>query len=313
MRLNPIIPAVPLLLGIGLILALTIYHGLSRSGFINKVLTIIRYTLICILAALIGLRVQIADESFKIQVKNTDVLFVVDSTLSMWASDYSGEPRMTGVKKDCKTIMTQLAGANFGLVKFANHSQILAPFTQDADAVDDAMALIDMPSEYYANGSSLNTPYEDMKKLLESSSKKEGRQTVVFFISDGEITNNSTLQSYSELSSMVDGGAVLGYGTAEGATIKGAYIYDYQNGGQAKPKIDEINLQHIANDLKIDYIHCEKKTSFISLTQKIIRNSGVTTTETNGVVYEDISWMFAIPLTLLLGWELVRVIRKDDL
>ena len=67
--------------------------------------------------------------------------------------------------------------------------------------------------ELYATGSTPNIVLDDMLKVLKASKEKENRKRIVFFISDGEITNNENLKSFAELKKYVDGGAVLGYGT----------------------------------------------------------------------------------------------------
>ena len=94
----------------------------------------------------------------------------------------------------------------------------------------------------------MNVVYDEMKTMLLSSDNKEGRMTIVLFITDGEITDDSELQSYKELSQYVDGGAVLGYGTDKGGKMLdryGSYIRDPQTYDDAVSKIDEKNLRQI--------------------------------------------------------------------
>ena len=106
-----------------------------------------------------------------------------------------------------------------------------------------------------------------MVASLERSAKKQDRYTVVFFISDGEITNDDKLKSFSGASSYLDGGAVLGYGTSQGGQMKvqksmymdeKGYLEDTESSSNAVSKINENNLKTIAQDMGIDYIHMEK-------------------------------------------------------
>ena len=229
---QPVIPVkilLPVLLAAEGILVYRIVRMRGKS--LAKLLSILRLTAILSLFFVINLRIMREQTGMDVEMKNTDVLFVTDTTISMWAQDYSGSnPRMDGVQADIRYIMQELYGGRFALIRFDNRSQILAPFTQDADTVADALETIKAPDRYYANGSSLNTPYEDMEKLLRSSEKKEDRKTYLFFISDGEITDDSVLRSFSDLSGLLDGGAVLGYGTEAGGRMAESRLQGFVRG-----------------------------------------------------------------------------------
>ena len=158
---------------------------------------------------LVNSRPMAEEKKANVEAKNVDVLFVLDDTMSMYAEDYTGgKPRMAGARAACGKIMQDLDGANFAVIKFNNISQVMAPFTQDVDSVTDALDAIESPSSSYARGTSLNTPHDDMKKLLESSAKKPGRMQVVFYLSDGEITDGSELADFRDLSGLTDGGGL---------------------------------------------------------------------------------------------------------
>ena len=199
--------------------------------------------IIYVLAFIIGLRPVTVETSYEFAAKNLDVLFVIDSTISMWALDYNGRnSRMQGVRADVNYILNELAGSNFGLVTFDDTSHVLSPFTQDLKYIADMVDLLATPESYYAYGSDLATPYYDIEALLKSSDKKENRKTIVFYISDGEVTNERKSDtSYADFAGYIDSGAVLGYGTESGGRMKEnyRYIYDYETGQDAVSKIDE--------------------------------------------------------------------------
>lgn len=94
----------------------------------------IRQILIVILLFVINLRIMIPSSDVKVQTNNFDVLFVIDETISMLAEDYNGNnTRYEGVKEDCKYIINELYGARFSVIKFNNTSQIITPYTKDAE------------------------------------------------------------------------------------------------------------------------------------------------------------------------------------
>jgi len=316
---KPIIPlfiAVPVLL---IVLVLYIFGVCRKSTKIRyKVLGIIRITIIIVLAFLSNLRIMDKKYDAQVEMKNLDVLFVVDTTISMWAQDYGGShERMEGVQYDAANIIDELSGSNFGLIRFDNRSQILAPFTQDHESVKDAFSTIKEPDINYARGSSLNVCYDDLESLLLSSNQKDERLTILFFISDGEITDESTLRSFKELEGYVDAGAVLGYGTGTGGVMQygsyGNYVKDPDTNKNAVSQINEENLKQIASDLDIDYIHMNHYSNVAYLIESIKNGSSLSIEKSDSVSYEDTYYYYVIPLAIMLILELVIFVRKGKL
>ena len=312
---KPIIPlfiAAPLLIAVFVVYIIFVARKDERK--LHKFFRILYVFVILALTFIINLRIMDKKYDSTIEMKNLDVLFVVDTTISMWAEDYNGKnPRMDGVMKDAEYIIDELSGSNFGLIRFDNRGQILAPFTQDHETVKDAFSTIQMPDRYYAKGSSLNNCYDDFKSLLDSSNQKEGRMTVVFFISDGEITDGSTLRSFSELEPLIDAGGVLGYGTSDGGTMRDTYggkIRDNDTGDYAISKIDETNLKLIAKDMDIDYIHMKSTANVKYLVESIKNGSSLTIEKADSISYEDTYYIYAIILSVLILGELIFFIRK---
>ena len=321
MMTNPVVPnyiTIPILV---LLLLGAAWSILMRKDKIwQKLISGIRVLLILGLVFMINLRPQVKSYNTEIELKNIDVLFVVDTTISMWAEDYGKEkPRMEGVQETCDFIMEQLAGSNFALIRFDNRAQILAPFTQDTRSVSDAFSTIKNPDPYYAKGSNLNVPIPEMEELLISSSKKEERKTVVIFISDGEITDGTPLKSYHELEQYVDGGAVLGFGTENGGKMKvnnnysSKYVTDPETGQDAISVLDEDNLKKISEDLQIDYIQVRDKGDVSYLMETIKNGSSIRMEEAEMIHYEDIYYYLAMGLVAMLIWEAISIFLQRKL
>ena len=315
---RPIIPipvCLPLLL---LVFGAFLYLSLKKPVKVQeKILRILRVALILVLIFTVNLRPQTKRYDMNVETKNIDVLFVCDTTISMWAYDYDGSyERMTGVRKTAEHMMDELYGSAFGLIRFDNRSQILAPFTQDARSVRDAFSTLLAPDRWYARGSRLGTAYDDMESLLISSAGKDGKTTILIFMSDGEITDGSELPDFSALEKYVDGGAVLGFGTAAGGMMRDTYgtrIYDNETGQEAVSHIDEANLQAIADSLGIEYIHVEQPESIDGLIRSIKTMSTTGIGTQNAVLYDDTYYIYAAPLALLLLVEAFLVIRRRRL
>lgn len=311
MIINPIIP----IWTMALICILFIFlKSKSKYSFIRRILIII-------LIFVINLRIMISSPNVKIQTNNLDVLFVIDNTISMVAEDYNGNSsRLSAVQNDCKYIIEQLYGANFSVISFNNSSRIIIPFTKDGNLAIEAIKTIQTMDETYAEGSSLNTALEDTLSVLEGSAKKSDRKRVLFFISDGEITNDDKLKSFSQAKKYVNNGAILGYGTLQGGKMKIknrytdeiSYIQDESSWPYsiAISKIDESNLKTIASDIGIDYIHMEKQSNISyklkAIKQDLMKTSGDEEKES----FTDIYYIFALPLSLLLIYELISHKRR---
>ena len=290
----------------------------NKTKIKDKIFTMVRLGLIYVLALIVGLRPSTVKSEYEFATKNLDVMFVVDTTISMWARDYNGsEERMKGVIADIKGIASNLAGSNFALVSFDDVSVVKSPFSQDAAYVMDMVDTLTSPDSNMASGSDMSVPYKNMESLLRSSSKKENRKTIVFFFTDGEITNGKGLVSFEDLAQYVDGGAILGYGTEKGGKMKDkkGYVYDYTTRKDALSKIDEDNLQQMAEDLGIEYMNCNSGSASLNgYVQMIKDGSAIIMEQSEGAQkYEDKYFYFAAALAIMLLVELMFIIRRERL
>lgn len=264
--------------------------------------------LLIILLFLINLRVMIPSSNAMVESNNLDVLFVVDTTLSMKASDYQNKTRLDGVLEIGEQVINTLNGARFSIISFGNVSTIVTPYTNDTTMTLDSLEILSPTDQLVAKGSSLNTPLDHMIECLEASHKKGGKKRIVFFMSDGEITNNSSLESFKKIKKYIDNGAVLGFGTSTGGQmyVKNSfgemeYIMDNEKVTQkAVSKIDEKNLQKIANDMNVGYIHVTKKEDIEKKLQEIKAMSSSTTTSSDKRFYKDTYYLLVIPFYILL-------------
>lgn len=260
---------------------------------------------IIILLFIANFRFMILSGSEKIATSNLDILFVIDTTISMDAND-TLSTRLNSAKSDIKDIVSKLPGSRFAIITFNNSARVLAPYTRDSSFIYESIDVLKTINVDYAMGSTLNTPIEQIKEYYEIN-KKEGKKCIIFFISDGEITDDSKLQSYSSIRNYIDGGAVLGYGTSEGGNIfitdeignKSQLTY---NSSTAISKIDEDNLKSIANDLGVPYIHMTDSTNIDSNIKAISNMSAITSNTIDKTNYDDIYYIFIfllIPFLLL--------------
>ncbi len=273
--INPIIP-IPILL-----IACIAGIFFTRKGVWNY----IRYIIIIVLIFALNLRPSIPSERVIVVTSNIDVLFVIDDTISMMAEDYTnkGKPRMEGVIEHTQMILDAFDGARYSVVTFDAETALAVPYTYEKDLIMQAVEALNGEAAAYARGTNFDTAYDGMRNAFRRSERQgedeanteasDNRIQIVFFMSDGEITDDSRLRSFEELADYIDAGAVLGYGTSQGGYMQARmnpldeevdYIEYYNDNWvavRATSKIDEDNLEDIAHDLELDYYHMVNKTS----------------------------------------------------
>lgn len=313
MRINPIIPIwLMAILCVGMLFL----KRRNMRAYIRQIIAVV-------LIFLINLRIMVpsANVSTNTQTLDTYVLFVVDDTISMLARDYDGDTeRLTAVKNDCSHIIEQLDGAKFAVISFNNNANLVAPYTDNSEYANDVIDSLYPLDSLYARGTSMNVCLDVMTDTLKRAREKADGSVVVFFISDGEITNEDKLESFKAAAKYVDGGAVLGYGTKDGGNmyVKSYYtdqeeLLEDTSGYPRKPavsKIDEKNLKSIADDLGISYINMNDSTNVDPVIKKIQRE--VTGDSKTGKVkgFVDIYYIFAAMLAALLVLDFVDIRRK---
>jgi Ca-activated chloride channel family protein len=283
--------------------------------------------IIVIFLFVINLRVMIPDGEVSVANSDLNVMFVIDKSVSMRALDYDGnKERFEGVINDCCYIVQELSGCKFSIITFGDTAQKLIPFTTDGDMVQAELKAIQIEDDFYASGTSINLVNSEIEKALKKESDKGNSKTILFFITDGEITKEGeVLESFSNIKQYVIGGAVLGYGTTNGGKMVNStyedniesnyyYLYYYDENYDlttAVSKIDENNLRKISEDISIDYIHMSKTSNVdykINEIKKQINDS--LSNEEKIASYKDIYYLFAIFLELLLLMNFIEIRRK---
>ena len=234
--------------------------------------------------------------------------------------------RLEGVKEDCEYIVDELPGARFSVISFHNTANLLSPFTNNAEYVKSTIESIYPLDDLYARGSSMNVAKDVMLHTLQDIKEKRDTKVVLFFISDGEVTDGSNLESFEEVAQYVSNGAVLGYGTETGGNM---HVKNYDDelvlvedesgyvNKAAVSKIDEVNLKKLAKDFGIEYVNRNQGKSLDSIindvknSAEVIKKSSDEQKGSNQVeTATDIYYFFVIPLLILLLFEAITLIRK---
>ena len=272
-----------------------------------------RRLLMVLLLLVVALRPVTPIEGEQTQRMNANVFFVVDRTGSMNAEDYHGEqPRLDGVRADMTRIMEMTEGSRYSIIAFDSSATQQLPLTTDAGAARAWIETLTTEPTAYSTGSNVDRPLTSLLVEISETRRDDPDSSVlVYFLSDGENTDEKESESFGQAAGFVDGGAVLGYGTAEGGpmTTQGGEDHgEYITGPDGQPgisSIDEQQLQTIAGQLGVPYLHRDDPEAPIEGTMEGITLTAVPTESTRGVAsFEDWYWVASIPLAALLIWEL---------
>lgn len=319
MTWNPIFPAWLLVIVTIALVALCVW-GLVRARSRPKRIDWILRALVAVLIGIACLRPGIGSQSVQAQQNELDVLFVVDTTASMNAEDWNGGPRLDGVKQDVTDLAASHAGARFSLISFDSSAVQRLPFTTDATALQSIVDTLRPEVTMYSGGSSITVADGLVNQVLKDAQEQgPDRARVVYYLGDGEQTSSDPPEDFSSGAEETNGGAVFGYGTAEGGpmleTLAGfstqtpEYITT-TTGETAVSKIDEANLSAVADQLGVPY---QLRSPDTPAEPADVEVSATSDADADAETSFDLYWIFAIAAFVLMlreVWINVRGIAE---
>lgn len=276
-----------------------------------------------VLLLLAALRPGVPGGSVRAAATDLNVFFVVDTTSSLAAEDYgNGSPRLDGVRKDITAIAAELAGARFSMITFDSQAVVRMPLTTDTSALATLTAVLEPQITQYSTGSSVTvarTVLSDRLRAARDANPERAR--IVYYFGDGEQTSGKAPESMRVDASLVNGGAVLGYGTVQGGRMKEKTSYssgedtDYiqdrsgTSTGDAVSRIDEGTLGEIAAQLGVPYVHRAAGDTVAPMMQAAKPGALREVPESlEGRV--ELYWAPALAAFVLALWESLRVLRQ---
>ncbi len=309
--INPILPV--WLMGI-ICIGLLFLKRKSLGAYIRQILMVI-------LLFVINIRPMVPNETISVETQklNIKIIFVIDNTISMLADDYKdGLRRLDGVADDVRHIVEEIDGADFTVITFNNNASVSVPFTDNGSYVATMVSSLYPIRNIYAKGTSLNIVHDTLAFTAKKAREKDDGAVAVFFISDGEITDDSQLQSFSDIAGYIAGGAVMGYGTTTGGEMyyedpyydEPEQIIDYSEypSKPAVSKIDETVLNALSKDLGIEYVHMTSTDKIDHVLEKVKRKAEESQNEKEIkekqiMASKDTYYYFALALLILILWD----------
>jgi Ca-activated chloride channel homolog len=237
----------------------------------------------------------------KVERKGVDVVFLVDSSLSMGAAD-APPSRLFVAKSLVRRMVRDMPGNRVGLVQTEGDSLVLAPLTLDGAVIDLLLDAID-PGSLPTPGTELAPGIETALRLFGQGSEKH---RVLVVVSDGEDWGGGL---DSEVSKLKENGVIvyaLGVGTPQGTTVPipgtAGEVKRDQDGSVVITRLNEETLEKLARATGGDYLRATSAAADPSrlvrridrLEKRTIESQSLSTLE------ERFQWPLALAVLALL-------------
>lgn len=317
MRLMPIIPVIFIIIAAVALVAMTVFC------IVNKKYRHFRYFRRIIAAFLIlaiFARPMVGTSKAEREVNNINVFFVVDNTGSMATRDMDNFSRFRYevLADDMKKIAEKLAGSKFSVVSLDYTTYRAVPLVSDANAIISYADSLMPKDSYRSHDSDLS---ELLKKSLESirayNERFPDRESILIFMSDGEDNALGSITVPDEFKGELSGGAVIGYGTKEGAHVNEVFrgeIMDSYIRNLSQPdiisKLNPDNLNSVATKLSLPYYERNRDDNFLNYRDNFLKQTTNNTEKVDTTTMFDLYWIIAIFLAGLVFWDFLDILNR---
>ena len=160
-----------------------LYGASSRDVLPTPLGRALRLTLLAGLGLCCWLDPRLGDESVPIERRGLDLIFCLDTSRSMLASDVDPD-RLTRARNDVKAVLPELAGGDrVALVVFAGQARLWVPLTHDLPSFGQLLDEVDT-TLVPVGGTDLAAALRRAKEL---SQPDESSTTAVVLLTDGQV------------------------------------------------------------------------------------------------------------------------------
>jgi Ca-activated chloride channel family protein len=235
-----------------------------------------------------------------------NVFLVVDRSADMRVEDLAGgRVRMAGARDDIAALIDRYPDARFAVIAFASRPSLDWPLSADTWSlrpVTSAMTPYSsapdavLQTNVGAAGNVLRY------QLIGARQQYPRAQNLVFYLGAGATETQVPQRQFELPEGAVDGGAVLGYGSAEGGPIPGTDV--------ARSAVDEPALRGVADQIGVPYVPRDGATPLA----RVLGDQGTAIAPPPPVAAPagrtELYWAPAIGAAILILIELYLVLRE---
>jgi hypothetical protein len=224
--------------------------------------------------------------------ENVNVFLVVDRSADSAVVDFGQSSRMDGIRADIAGLLARYPVARFAVIAFSSRASLDWPLSEDVWSLRSLTARLapynepDPASTADAGAAANVLRYQ----LIAAGQQYRDSANLVFYFGSGAPGSTAPQAEFAPVAGTVDGGAVLGYGDP--------------------PRFDQARLRLVAEQLGVPYVH---RRPGAPLPPTVVESS-VTATQQNTVsaaaVPTELYWVFTLPASVLLLFELFLTVRE---
>lgn len=247
-----------------------------------------------------------------VERRGVDVVFVLDSSLSMVARDVQPS-RMEVARHLVRELARSLPGDRVALVQVEGTGVVLAPLTLDTAVIDLLLDAVE-PASLPTPGTRLESAFEAALRLFPEG---DGKHRVLVLVTDGEDLEGGLEALIERTHGMGVVVHALGVGSLEGGPIPLLAEDGYKRDGEGRvvvTKLGEDLLEHVTDETGGIYLRADSVgtdldpiVDAIDSMEKRSLESQVLSTRA-----ERFQWPLAIALLALVGNLVARPLRPVD-
>jgi len=270
------------------------------------------------------LRPTLSGGSAERELSNLNIFFLVDNTGSMATRDMDNNTkfRYEKIANDITRIAELFPGAKYSIISLDFQVYQAMPLTINLDTVASFAKTLKPKYSYYTSDSNLSSIFDyAYKRMKQYSERYTDRKNVLIFMSDGEENTTGGTKVPDDMRNLVSGGAIIGYGTTNGARVNSInnngeiqendFIKDSTTKKEHISRMDEKNLENIANSLSIHYYRrASSEEKFNSINSFIDNSALYSKGDDKKNVGTDIYWLFMLFALVLLFWDFSTILSN---
>ena len=226
---------------------------------------------------------------------NTNVFLIVDRSVDSGVEDFGdGQSRMSGIRTDIAALIERYPQARFAVIAFASRPSLDWPLSDDAWSLEPVVARLSPYDGSPDDSSQVNSAAAAnvlRYQLIAAGQRYPDSESLVFYFGSGAGDSRAPQGQFDPLPGSVDGGAVLGYGTA----------------------LNETGLRRIARQLGVSYEYrdADQPLAQAAPSPDTAAPSAENPVASSGVVARtELYWVFTALAALLLLFEIYLTVRE---
>ncbi|MBE1551217.1 hypothetical protein GGC64_005277 [Mycobacterium sp. OAS707] len=224
--------------------------------------------------------------------ENVNVFLVVDRSPYSAVADYGDASRMDGIRTDIAGLIDRYPGARFAMIDFASRASLDWPLSEDVWSLRPVTARL-APYDEPDGGAAADAAAAAnvlRYQLIGAGQQYRDSANLVFYFGSGAPGSSAPQGEFEPLAGTVDGGAVLGYGAAS--------------------RFDQTRLEAIAGQLGVRYVHRNPGEPLPATAVQPNSTARQQNTVTPATARTELYWVFTLPASVLLLFELFLTVRE---